>query len=73
VSVDTSVAHLAGALGKPVYILLHANNDWRWLLNRSDSVWYPSAKLYRQENMFEWDGVLASLRADIEGHFVGAS
>ena len=73
VSVDTSVAHLAGALGKPVCILIHANNDWRWLLDRSDSVWYPTAKLYRQEKMFEWDAQLVELKADIEKRFLNAS
>ena len=73
VSVDTSVAHLAGALGKPVCILIHANNDWRWLLDRSDSVWYPTAKLYRQEKMFEWDAQLVELKADVEKRFLNAS
>jgi len=73
VSVDTSVAHLAGALGKPVCILIHAHNDWRWLLERGDSVWYPSAKLYRQETVFDWDDVLASLSTDIERRFASAS
>lgn len=66
VSVDTSVAHLAGALGKPVCILIHANNDWRWLLGRSDSVWYPTAKLYRQKAMANWDEVLAEVKIDID-------
>lgn len=66
ISVDTSVAHLAGALGKPVCILIHSNNDWRWLLDRSDSVWYPTAKLYRQKAMANWDEVLAEVKIDID-------
>ena len=48
ITVDTSVAHLAGAMGRPVFILLAFNPDWRWLLDRSDSPWYPGARLFRQ-------------------------
>jgi ADP-heptose:LPS heptosyltransferase len=48
ITVDTSIAHLAGALGKPVWILLAPNADWRWLLEREDSPWYPSARLFRR-------------------------
>lgn len=48
ISVDTSVAHLAGALNRPVWILLPLDPDFRWLLGRSDSPWYPSARLFRQ-------------------------
>jgi tetratricopeptide (TPR) repeat protein len=57
VTVDTSVAHLAGALGKPVWILLPHAPDWRWLLNRSDSPWYASARLLRQASAGDWSGV----------------
>lgn len=65
VSVDTSVAHLAGALGKTVWILLPFNPDWRWLLDRTDSPWYASAKLYRQGEIGDWNGVFTELRADL--------
>lgn len=58
ISVDTAVAHLAGALGRPVWILLPLLADWRWLSERSDSPWYPSARLFRQENSDDWGGVL---------------
>jgi hypothetical protein len=49
ITVDTAIAHLAGALGKPVWILLPPNPDWRWLLEREDSPWYPGARLFRRE------------------------
>jgi len=65
VSVDTSVAHLAGALGKPVWILLPFRPDWRWLLDRDDSPWYPSAKLYRQDAIGDWDGVFECVATDL--------
>jgi hypothetical protein len=65
ISVDTSVAHLAGALGKRTWVLLPYVPDWRWLLDRDDSPWYPSAKLYRQERIGEWAGVLERVGADL--------
>jgi tetratricopeptide (TPR) repeat protein len=65
ISIDTSVAHLAGALGKNVWILLRYKPDWRWLLDRKDCPWYPTAKLYRQEAERDWDGVLDKLKFDI--------
>lgn len=61
-TVDTSVAHLAGAMGRPVWILLPKLPDWRWLLDRSDSPWYPSARLFRQRHRGNWTGVVRSVR-----------
>jgi tetratricopeptide (TPR) repeat protein len=58
ISVDTSVAHLAGALGKPVWILVTHIPDWRWLLDREDSPWYPTARLFRQPRLDDWDNVI---------------
>lgn len=57
VTADTSVAHLAGALGKPVWTLLPFMPDWRWLLGRDDSPWYPTMRLFRQQERGDWDGV----------------
>jgi len=66
ITVDTSVAHLAGALAKPVWILLPFTPDWRWLLDRDDSPWYPTARLFRQDETREWDGVMARVRAALD-------
>jgi hypothetical protein len=66
ISVDTATAHLAGALGKPVWILNRFDTCWRWLLDRTDSPWYPTAKLYRQETDGDWDGVIRRVAADLK-------
>jgi tetratricopeptide (TPR) repeat protein len=66
VTTDTSIAHLAGALGKPVWILLSRSPDWRWLLEREDCPWYPSARLFRQSVLGDWPPVLARARQALE-------
>ena len=62
ITVDTSVAHLAGALGKPVWVLLPANYDWRWMLDRDDSPWYPTMRLFKQTSLGDWSTVVAAVR-----------
>ena len=65
ISVDTSVAHLAGALGAPVWILLPYSPDWRWLLDRDDSPWYPSVRLFRQQQIGNWAGVIDQVKNEL--------
>ena len=60
---DTSIAHLAGALGRPVWIALKYVPDWRWLTKRSDSPWYPTARLFRQTTLDDWQGVVSEIAA----------
>lgn len=65
ISVDTSVAHLAGALGKPVWTLLPFAPDWRWMLEREDTPWYPSMRLFRQSTIGDWQGVFQKLKEEL--------
>lgn len=65
ITVDTSVAHVAGALGKTVWVLLPHAPDWRWQLEREDSPWYPSMKLYRQPRRRDWGSVLQRIKEDL--------
>ena len=65
ISVDTSMAHVNAALGRNTWILLPRHSDWRWLLNRSDSPWYSTATLFKQETSGDWSGVLQRLRAEL--------
>jgi tetratricopeptide (TPR) repeat protein len=66
VTVDTSVAHLAGAMGKAVALLIPFSPDWRWLLERTDSPWYPTARLFRQPSVGDWETPLARLRDELD-------
>jgi tetratricopeptide (TPR) repeat protein len=66
ITVDTSVAHLAGAMGKPTWLLLPYNPDWRWLLDRDDSPWYPSFRLFRQTQARYWAPVLQRVKRELE-------
>ena len=66
VTVDTSVGHLAGAMGRPVFIMLPYAPDWRWLLDRSDSPWYPTARLFRQSAERDWGSVMAAIATATE-------
>jgi len=61
ISIDTSVAHLSGALAQPTYLLLDYASDWRWLLDREDSPWYPTLRLFRQQQAGDWTMPLTRL------------
>lgn len=65
ISVDTATAHLAGALGTPVWTLLSQTPDWRWLLDREDSPWYPTMRLFRQRQWGDWDGAVREVGAEL--------
>ena len=69
ITVDTAVAHLAGAMGKTVWILLPYNSDWRWLAERSDSPWYKSARLFRQKTVGDWRTVMDEVSAAVSEFF----
>jgi Tfp pilus assembly protein PilF len=63
ITVDTSAAHLAGAMGKPVWLLLPTSSDWRWMTERADTPWYPGMRLFRQQAAGDWAGVASEVRA----------
>jgi ADP-heptose:LPS heptosyltransferase len=66
ISIDTSVAHLAGAMGKNVWVLLPKIPDWRWLLDRNDSPWYPTMRLFRQKQQGDWTQVIHQVAQEIK-------
>lgn len=67
ISVDTSVAHLAGTMGKPVWLLNRYGSEWRWLLDREDSPWYPSMRIFNQKQLGDWGPVLDSVAQELAG------
>ena len=67
VCVDTSVGHVAGALGEPTWIMLPYAPDWRWLTDRSDTPWYPSVRLFRQDAPKSWTAVIANVAQSLRG------
>ncbi len=67
VSVDTGMAHLAGALGKPVWLLNRHESEWRWMLDRKDSPWYPTMRIFRQRDRGDWDAVLEDVASELRG------
>ena len=71
VSVDASLAHLAGALGKAVWIILPFSPDWRWMLRRNGSPWYPSARLFRQSRIEDWEVVVRRLTDKLDTYDFG--
>ncbi|MFZ6768913.1 tetratricopeptide repeat protein [Undibacterium sp. Di26W] len=69
ISVDTSIAHLGGAMGKPTWVLIEYNPDWRWLLDRTDSPWYPSVRLFRQPRVRDWDSVMGDVKQALQPYW----
>jgi ADP-heptose:LPS heptosyltransferase len=66
ITCDTSVAHLAGAMGKRVWVLLRYSPDWRWMLNRPDSPWYPTMRLFRQSRPGDWDMLFQQVAQELK-------
>jgi hypothetical protein len=66
VTVDTSIAHLAASLGKPTWVLVPKMSDWRWMRDRTDSLWYDTARLFRQQTIGDWDSVFDEVIAELE-------
>jgi hypothetical protein len=65
ICVDTSIAHVAGALGRPAWVLLPFQPDWRWTQDRNHSPWYPAVRLFRQPAIGDWSGVIAKVRDEL--------
>jgi len=72
IAVDTAAAHLAGAMGRPVWVLVPFAPDWRWTLNGETTPWYPTARLFRQTSLGDWDGVIARVSLELD-RFIGDS
>ena len=73
ITVDTSVTHISGALGRATWLMLPFAPDWRWLMDRVDSPWYPSLKLYRQQAISDWNSVLDPIALDLKNSFEASS
>lgn len=71
ISVDTAVAHLAGALARPVWTLVQYAPDWRWMLDRKDTPWYPTMRLFRQKTYGDWEAVIAEMKGELESLLAG--
>ena len=70
ISTSNTTVHVAGALGKPVWTLLSYIPDWRWMLEREDTPWYPSMRLFRQREAGDWSGVFVQVRSALEQYIV---
>jgi len=71
ITVDTAVAHLAGAMGKAVWVLLPSMPDWRWMLDREDSPWYPTMRLFRQRDRGDWSAPIERMARELAAKFTG--
>jgi hypothetical protein len=69
ITCDTAIAHLAGALARPTWVALKHAADWRWLVGRDDSVWYPTMRLFRQPAAGDWESVFALMARNLAGGF----
>jgi ADP-heptose:LPS heptosyltransferase len=69
ITVDTSIAHLAGAMGKRAWLLLSDNADWRWFMDTESSPWYPTIKIFRQDQLGDWSSVLKKVELELTAQF----